>query len=107
VADDGVIENPWASLRTITNARIALGRAGVSKPTRHHLAFQLAHARARDAVHSALDVPRLAADLQNAGFETIELASAAVDRATYLQRPDLGRRLSDASVAQLPQRPSG
>jgi ethanolamine ammonia-lyase small subunit len=107
VADDGVIENPWASLRTITNARIALGRAGVSQPTRHHLAFQLAHARARDAVHSALDVPRLAADLQNAGFETIELASAAVDRATYLQRPDLGRRLSDASVAQLPQRASG
>jgi ethanolamine ammonia-lyase small subunit len=107
VSDDGVIENPWATLRSVTNARIALGRAGVSQPTRHHLAFQLAHARARDAVHSALDVARLAADLQQAGFETIELSSAAGDRATYLQRPDLGRRLSDASMTRLSQRPPG
>ncbi len=61
-------------------------------PVREMLAFQLAHARARDAVYFPL----------NAGeFEGVALKSAARDRAEYLRRPDLGRRLSDASAAQL------
>jgi ethanolamine ammonia-lyase small subunit len=100
----GVIENPWQSLRALTPARIALGRAGVSQPTRHHLAFQLAHAKARDAVHSELDINRLRQELQAAGHQTIELASAAGDRSTYLQRPDLGRTLDPQSVERLQQR---
>ena len=105
--DGGVIENPWRSLRAITNARIALGRAGVSQPTRHHLAFQLAHARARDAVHSALDAQQLADDLGAAGFSPVSLTSAAADRSTYLQRPDLGRRLSEESASVLSTATSG
>ncbi len=99
----GVIDNPWQSLRALTTARIALGRAGVSQPTRHHLAFQLAHAQARDAVHSELDIRRLSEELQTAGHQTVHLSSSAGDRSTYLHRPDLGRRLDQPSVERLPR----
>lgn len=91
-----VVTNPWASLRRFTAARIALGRAGVSLPTAAQLEFQLAHAQARDAVHTALDVAALQAQLLAAGFDALTLHSAAIDRSTYLQRPDLGRRLDEA-----------
>ena len=94
----------WADLRRLTAARIALGRAGSSLPTRPHLEFQLAHARARDAVHAELDSEALAMQLRAAGHETLLLASAAPDRATYLQRPDLGRALSPQSRALLERR---
>jgi ethanolamine ammonia-lyase small subunit len=97
-----VVENPWGALRRFTDARIALGRAGVSQPTEAQLAFQLAHARARDAVHAALDVVRLASALEaGLGLPSMRLHSAAADRHVYLQRPDLGRRLDAASRAAL------
>ncbi|MFZ6743736.1 ethanolamine ammonia-lyase subunit EutC [Undibacterium sp. JH2W] len=95
--------NPWQALRQFTQARIALGRAGVSVPTGAQLAFQLAHARARDAVHQALDVAALAQALQQAGYESLHVNSAAHDRNSYLQRPDLGRRLNEASRQHLQQ----
>lgn len=98
-----VITNPWGALRRFTAARIALGRAGVSLPTAPQLAFQLAHAQARDAVHLALDVAALVAQLDSAP-EVMQLHSAAPDRQTYLQRPDLGRRLAPESVARLQAR---
>ena len=75
-------------LRELTPARVALGRVGNALPTRELLDFQLAHARARDAVWHALD-PGVLSE-----FEPIYLRSAARDRATYLRRPDLGRRLA-------------
>ena len=93
--------DPWVALRALTPARIALGRAGASLPTAAHLEFQLAHARARDAVHDALDVARLVEALSVLGLGTVEVRSAAPDRATYLQRPDLGRRLDARSGAAL------
>ncbi|BBB62199.1 ethanolamine ammonia-lyase light chain [Undibacterium sp. KW1] len=95
--------NPWEALRQFTQARIALGRAGVSVPTGAQLAFQLAHARARDAVHQALDVDVLAQALQAAGYASLHVNSAAHDRHTYLQRPDLGRRLNEAGREHLGQ----
>lgn len=93
-----VTENPWHLLRRLTSARIALGRAGSSLPTQAHLDFQWAHAAARDAVHYALPVAALIQQIQAAGLEAIALHSAAPDRPTYLQRPDLGRRLDGNSV---------
>jgi ethanolamine ammonia-lyase small subunit len=87
-----VIEDSWTGLRELTAARIALGRAGHSLPTQELLAFQMAHARARDAVHRSLDP---------ASFSGLPLHSAVRDRAEYLRRPDLGRKLNSDSAARV------
>jgi ethanolamine ammonia-lyase small subunit len=94
---------PWDSLKRFTDARIALGRAGHSLPTVAHLNFQLAHAQARDAVHLPLDAMGVADSIESAGLPTLQLHSAAVDRTTYLQRPDLGRRLDEDSRQKMAQ----
>ena len=80
------------NLKEFTPARVGLGRTGHSLPTAELLRFQLDHARARDAVYEELDPPSL-------GVPHLLLRSAAPDRTTYLRRPDLGRRLSEASRA--------
>tara|TARA_R110001599_G_scaffold11830_13_gene55731 strand:- start:23014 stop:23829 length:816 start_codon:yes stop_codon:yes gene_type:complete len=96
----------WRPLREYTTARIALGRTGVAAPTRVNLQFQLDHARARDAVHQALNLDELivacTTELTSAGndqrdtlFPIISLCSVAGDRNRYLQRPDLGRQLPE------------
>lgn len=94
-------QNPWLELRRLTPARIALGRTGTSLPTSAQLDFQYAHAQARDAVHLPFDHLGLSAQLAARGRETLLLHSAAMDRHSYLQRPDLGRRLDDPSAQQL------
>jgi ethanolamine ammonia-lyase small subunit len=88
-------------LRDFTMARVALGRAGNSLPTRELLDFQLAHARARDAVHFALDTEVMRRDLEAAGWKTVRVHSAAKDRSEYLRRPDLGRLLNPESQERL------
>lgn len=91
----------WAGLRRLTPARIALGRAGVSLTTARNLEFQIAHAQARTAVHSALEIDRLRQDLGPEGQGALLVGSRAPDRATYLQRPDLGRLLAPESYEML------
>ena len=93
--------DPWSDLRSYTAARLALGRCGASLPTDEILRFGLAHAAARDAVQRQLDVDNLANRLQGAGMASVQVASAAADRTTFLLRPDLGRRLSEASRVRL------
>ncbi|WP_436697898.1 ethanolamine ammonia-lyase subunit EutC [Nocardioides sp. BYT-33-1] len=87
----------WEALRARTPARIGQQRFGEAPGTRERLAFASAHAAARDAVHTPLDVPALVADLASIPelAAPVVVASAAPDRATYLTRPDLGRRLRD------------
>lgn len=94
-------DNPWLELRRLTPARIALGRTGTSIPTNAQLDFQFAHAQARDAVHLPFDHAGLSSRLAERGRDSLLLHSAAVDRHMYLQRPDLGRRLSDESAQAL------
>lgn len=90
----------WPALRASTPARIGLGRVGNALPLDEVLDFQLAHASARDAVHAPLDTEALAIDL--APLPVLHVRSDAPDRPTYLRRPDLGRRLAEASRAALP-----
>jgi ethanolamine ammonia-lyase small subunit len=92
-------DDSLAALRAATAARVALGRAGQGLPTAPMLAFQLAHARAQDAVHAGLDADQLR---QALGWPAIVADSAAPDRAAYLQNPGLGRRL-DPQAAPLPR----
>lgn len=101
-----VAPDPWHTLRGFTRARIALGRTGHALPTDALLAFELSHAKARDAVHHPLDVDALRCALLAEGFATLDAHSAAPDRAHYLRRPDLGRRLAAESRAALEQAPA-
>jgi ethanolamine ammonia-lyase small subunit len=94
-------------LRALTPARVSLGRAGPGLPTRALLDFTLDHARARDAVHAPFDPSALIAGLGELGFEACEVSSRAGDRGEYLRRPDLGRRLDDASRQRLADRGTG
>ena len=91
--------DPWSRLRRFTPARIALGRAGSSLPTAAWLAFAADHADARDAVYAELDVAAVSTAAVPLGLPVLPLRTAAADRATYLQRPDLGRQLDAASAA--------
>jgi ethanolamine ammonia-lyase small subunit len=93
--------DPWHSLTCFTPARIALGRAGISLPTRACLDFQLAHALARDAVNIPLDFAGLEQRLSEQGYQSMTLQSQAENQAMYLQRPDLGRLLNKSSLTCL------
>ncbi len=92
---------PPSALAGLTPARVGLGRAGPGVPTRAHLAFVGDHARARDAVWTAVDFDALARELSAHSLESVRLGSQAEDRATYLRRPDLGRRLCTAAATVL------
>ena len=91
------MNDPFARLRAMTTARVALGRKGAGLPTAPLLAFQRDHALARDAVHAPLDFARIAAAL--APRPVVVVASRVADRAGYLRQPDLGRGASSAESA--------
>lgn len=95
--------DPWLPLRRFTQARIALGKTGISVPVSQNLQFKLAHAFARDAVHAVLDGAILVNQLQQFNHPVFLLHSKAIDRYQYLQRPDLGRQLNEPSLDQIKQ----
>ena len=100
------VQDPWGDLKQFTRARIALGRVGSSLPTKEILNFGMSHAMARDAVHLSLDVDALEMQIESLGCDVLKLHSRAPDRASYLLRPDWGRRLGDESaqlIKALPQ----
>ena len=93
--------DPWAGLKKYTDARIALGHAGVSLPTEHHLKFQWDHAAARDAVNREIDWVSLQSELLESFDSILLLQSRVGSRSEYLQRPDLGRLLNESSINEL------
>jgi ethanolamine ammonia-lyase small subunit len=101
-----VHQDEWAFLKKFTPARIGLGRAGTSLPTSALLDFQLSHAQAMDAVHTSLDLDLLVNALTSnprlqALLPVYRVHSKAAHRLIYLQRPDLGRELSEESIFNL------
>jgi ethanolamine ammonia-lyase small subunit len=98
-----ISQNRWQQLKQFTDARIALGRAGSSLPTKPQLEFQLAHAQAKDAVLKQLDVAQLEQQLAGLQHPIMHIQSAAEEKDTYLKRPDLGRELDEASRQALMQ----
>lgn len=101
-----LIQNdPWEHLKTFSNARIALGNVGGSLPLREVLDFRLAHAHAKDAVYSQLEVLSLKQQLEKYGPYVVSLKSMAENRDQYLKRPDLGKRLHPSSVTALNNAP--
>jgi ethanolamine ammonia-lyase small subunit len=99
--------DPWSLLRRYTQARIGLGRAGHALPTNALLEFQLAHARARDAVHFPWAIEAFAAAVRAAGSPCLVLNTRVADRVEYLRRPDLGRVLATESRARLSKAATG
>jgi ethanolamine ammonia-lyase small subunit len=86
------------SILSATPARVAVGRAGTRYRTNTMLRFRADHAAAKDAVLSEVDAALLRR------LELFEIASRAPDKAIFLQRPDLGRALSDEARAELGKR---
>lgn len=99
----GQESDEWEPLKAYTYARIALGKTGVSIPLKESLRFKLAHAHAKDAVYSQLNVADLQAELASVGLPILHLHSRVEHRDMYLQRPDLGRVLNESSGNQLRQ----
>jgi ethanolamine ammonia-lyase small subunit len=91
----------WVTLRRFTQARIALGRAGHAVPTGALLDFQLAHAEARDAVHTPWDITAFAGQVRDLGEEVLILDTPVTGRGEYLRRPDLGRMLTEKSRTRM------
>ena len=89
----------WSTLCAFTPARLALGRTGNGLPTTRMLEFQLAHARARDAVHTPFDADGIAEALARPG--TRQLRTQARSRESYLLSPDAGRHLDAESRSKL------
>lgn len=85
-------------MRARTVARIGVWRAGPRYRTNTYLRFRADHAAAMDAVFT--DVPEEL--LEAAGLFSVETLCSSKD--LYLTRPDLGRRLSADTVAELKKR---
>jgi ethanolamine ammonia-lyase small subunit len=94
-------QDPWQNLTQFTPARIALGRAGTSLPTKASLEFQLAHALARDAVNIPLDFANFEKRLKKQGYQCLMLETQAENHRIFLQRPDFGRLLCDSALESL------
>ena len=96
-----VKKDAWDNLSAYTNARIALGSVGNSIPLKEVLQFKLAHAHAKDAIYTELDIPFLEKEIQSLGFPVWKVQTKVQNREEYLKRPDFGRILNKDSAQLL------
>jgi ethanolamine ammonia-lyase small subunit len=90
-----------AAVRARTPARLLVGRAGPSYLTATQLELRRDHAAAVDAVQAELDLPRDFGPEFVQRWGLFEVQTRAPNKAEYLLRPDLGRRLSEAAREEI------
>lgn len=89
------------AIRARTPARILVGRAGASYMTATQLELRRDHAAALDAVHAEVGLESDFGRDFVAHWRLFEIRTQARDKAEYLMRPDLGRRLDNAAHSTL------
>lgn len=88
-------------IRARTPARLLVGRAGAAYRTETQLDLREAHAAARDAVRTELNLQHcLGADFVKQ-WKLFEVCTRAKTKDEYLLRPDLGRCFSDESRGEV------
>lgn len=96
-------------IRQRTPARVLVGRAGAAYHTSTQLELREAHAAARDAVRTELNLVRDLGEDFVKQWSLFEVSTQASSKDEYLLRPDLGRRLSQSAFEQIsahcPKRP--
>jgi ethanolamine ammonia-lyase small subunit len=88
-------------VRARTPARLLVGRTGAAYRTGTQLELRQAHAAARDAVRTELDLSANLGDDFVKRWQLLEVSTQAASREEYLLRPDLGRRFDDKSRQEL------
>jgi ethanolamine ammonia-lyase small subunit len=91
-------------IRERTPARIFSGRAGTAYRTSTQMDLREAHAVARDAVQAELDLKSVFGVDFLARWKLFEVTTEACSKEEYLQRPELGRRLSESARKELEKR---
>ncbi len=91
-------EDGLKNLCSTTTARIAAGRAGARLKTSSLLLFQADHAVTQDAIYGVIDQ-----ELREQQ-KLFSVSSQASDRAEFLLRPDLGRKLTDEAKRTIEER---
>ena len=88
-------------IRARTPARVLVDRAGAGYRTLTQLELRAAHAVARDAVRTELDLKRdLGADFVQR-WKLFEAATQASSKDEYLLRPDRGRNFSESEAQKI------
>lgn len=99
------IQPSWPDLiekiRARTPARVLVERAGYAYRTPTQLELRQAHAAARDAVRTELDIEKCFGPEFIEQWQLFEVSTRARSKDEYLLRPDLGRRLNEAAKRQI------
>ncbi len=112
-SDDNSLLPGWPALiekiRARTPARVLVDRAGAAYSTPTQLELREAHAAARDAVRTELNMEKDFSAEFIAAWKLFEVATQARSKDEYLLRPDMGRSLTEDAArtiqARCPEEP--
>jgi ethanolamine ammonia-lyase small subunit len=103
-APDSGLSEIVEKIRARTPARLLAGRSGAAYRTKTQLELREAHAAARDAVRTELDLATTLGGDFVQQWNLFEVCTQARTKDEYLLRPDLGRHLDQASSAEISRR---
>ena len=102
------LQSEWPELerriRARTSARLMQGRVGGCYRTLTQLDLREAHAAARDAVRTELDIQKQFGEDMIRQWGLFEVSTQAQNKDDYLLHPNLGRTFSDSSRDELAKR---